>query len=84
MIALFNAQIIIGNHDIISAYYGADNCAGWQLNFIDGASHHARCGFITVSDSFNGFSDAATQLGHTNNICFTNVAQQRGNRCLLR
>ncbi len=24
--------------DIISAYYGADNCAGWQLNFIDGAS----------------------------------------------
>ncbi|VFS02039.1 Uncharacterised protein [Citrobacter koseri] len=60
MIALFNAQIVIGNHYIVTANHCANYCSRWKFNFINGAAYDARCTFITVGNGFNCFCYTTT------------------------
>ena len=74
MIPLLNTQIIIRDHDIITAYYCANNCSGGKLNLIDSATNDPRSAFISVRYSFNGLRDTAAQRGNADNISAEMVA----------
>lgn len=61
MVALLDAQIVVGNHDIVAAYHCPDKGSRWQLDIINLAAHDFRGGFFTVCDGLDCFCYTAAQ-----------------------